>query len=167
MLCSPNYFLLEISEQNFNTWKAPSTPFYIPHLEIRLCLVKLSMTTIFQIVLIAFWWVCVLIGSYLLYQLILYMKNKAPGHQSLLDSLYQDLFQKWIVSTFMVTIAISMWELEIKSWTASMIFGWPSFAFIVRGHIHLMLCGIVKFGLTFHPGKMEAIPERLTKQYIW
>ena len=120
-----------------------------------------------KISLIAFWWVCVILGSYLLYQLILYMKNKAPGHQSLLDGLYKDLFKNWIVSTVIFTIAMTLMELETKSWVASMIVGWPSFTLVIRSHIHLMLSGIVKFGLTFHQGSLEEIPERLIKQYVW
>ena len=108
-----------------------------------------------------------MLGSYFLYQLILYMKNKAPGNQSLLDVLYKDLFKNWIVSTVIFTIAMTLMELEIKSWVASMIVGWPSFTLVIRSHIHLMLSGIVKFGLTFHQGSLEEIPERLIKQYVW
>ena len=78
-----------------------------------------------QVMSIAFWWVCVILGFYLLYQLILYMKKKAPGHQSLLDILYKDLFKNWIVSTFIFTIAMTFMELESKSWVATMIVGWP------------------------------------------
>ena len=127
----------------------------------------MASSMISKISLIAFWWVCVILGSYLLYQLILYMKNKAPGHQSLLDVLYKDLFKNWIVSTVIFTIAMTLMELETKSWVASMIVGWPSFTLVIRSHIHLMLSGIVKFGLTFHQGSLEEIPERLIKQYIW
>ena len=127
----------------------------------------MASSMISKISLITFWWVSVILGSYLLYQLILYMKNKAPGHQSLLDVLYKDLFKNWIVSTVIFTIAMTLMELEIKSWVASMIVGWPSFTLVIRSHIHLMLSGIVKFGLTFHQGSLEEIPERLIKQYVW
>ena len=126
-----------------------------------------SMAEISQIFLIAFWWSCVGIGSYLLYQLILYMKSKAPGHQSLLDDMYQDLFQKWIASTILLALAATLIELEIKSWIASLMIGWPSFTLIVSSHIHLMFCGLMRFGLTFHQGYVEQIPEKLTKRYIW
>ena len=127
----------------------------------------MASSVISQIILIAFWWLGVISGSYLLYQLILYMKNKAPGHQSLLDTLYIDLFKNWILSTVIFTIAMTLMELEVKSWVASMIVGWPSFTLVIRSHIHLMLSGIVKFGLTFHQGSLDEIPERLIKQYVW
>ena len=127
----------------------------------------MASSVISKISLITFWWVSVILGSYFLYQLILYMKNKPPGHQSLLDVLYKDLFKNWIVSTVIFTIAMTLMELETKSWVASMIVGWPSFTLVIRSHIHLMLSGIVKFGLTFHQGSLEEIPERLIKQYIW
>ena len=106
-------------------------------------------------------------GSYLLYQLILYMKSKVPGHQSLLDDMYQDLFKKWIASTTSLALASTFIELEMKSWLASVIIGWPSFTLVVISHIHLIFCGLMRFGLTFHQGYIEQIPEQLTKRYIW
>ena len=74
----------------------------------------MASSVISKISLITFWWVSVILGSYFLYQLILYMKNKPPGHQSLLDVLYKDLFKNWIVSTVIFTIAMTLMELETK-----------------------------------------------------
>ena len=89
------------------------------------------------------------------------------GQQSLLDDLYEGLFTKWIVSTFLFNVAMTLWEINVSSWTLSMIFGWPSCVLVIRSHIHLMFCGIVKFGLTFHLGEVEQIPEKVTKRFIW
>ena len=122
---------------------------------------------IYKILLISFWWVSSLFGIYLLYQLTQYMKNKAPGHQSLLDALYIGLFNKWILSTIFLTAAFSLIELEIASQIGSLIFGWGSFTLMVTGHVHLMFCGIVKFGVTFRQEDFEKVSEKRTKNLVW
>ena len=63
------------------------------------------------------------LGIYLMYYIRLYLRSKPPGLKTLLDELYSQLHEYWIVEGIIIYGAVTIYELQETSWILSWIFG--------------------------------------------
>ena len=102
-----------------------------------------------------------------MYFLIRYMSDKPPGHQTLLDVLYSQLFLLGFVAGFWTTIAFSLIVIGHQSWVAGLIFGYGSLTLIYAEYIHFILCGIIRLFMVLYPESIQDVPDTKIQKITW
>ena len=120
-----------------------------------------------EMLTIAFCWLSIAFGGYILYYLIGYIKDKPPGQQSLLDVLYTQLFKIWITIAIMVGINFTLVLIQHQSWLSAIVFGYGKSIIEFAGATHFILCGVFRFMLIFFPHKVEDFSENQIETGIW
>ena len=121
-----------------------------------------SFTVIDYFASIFFIWIPNLFATYLYYQIINYLIEKAPNQKTLIDGHYVQLFASWIIMGWLgmlgdiaILTYLSQYEL------VSNIFGWGQyFSFILFDMYSIIGCGI-RFSLIFFPHVIENINDDL------
>ena len=66
-------------------------------------------------------------GFYLMCYIRNYLRNKPPGFKTILDDLYIQLHEYWIVEGMIIYGAVTIYELQETSWILSWIWMLPLF----------------------------------------
>ena len=105
--------------------------------------------------------VCVqnVIGAGMMYQIIKYLKSKQLGFQTLLDSLYIQLMEYWIIEASMYSAAFTLLEMEVTNWILAWIFGFGTYLIVVLSSIHLMVCLLFQIVLIWFQDKIEGFED--------
>ena len=104
-------------------------------------------------------WGCVIIGTYLMYCCITYVKSKPPGSQSMLDGIQIQMLWIWILEDGFSVILNTLLFFEHQSYVAAWIIGYGTFVIFVVSQLHLMICVACRIGLIFHQEKVESFLE--------
>ena len=111
---------------------------------------------------IFFTWIPNLFGSYLYYQIMQYLIEKAPNQKTLLDGHYVQLFGSWIIMALLLIlddIAILTYLSQFELVSHSL--GWATyFSFILFSLFLIIGCGI-RFFLIFFPHVIEDVNDDL------
>ena len=76
-----------------------------------------------NIFLVISWLIVLIISTYLMYQVIKYLREKPPNTQTLLDGLYIQMFSIWIYDDLVAVILMIIIGLDIKVDMISFIVG--------------------------------------------
>ena len=109
--------------------------------------------------LVAITWGIVAFGSYLMFCIIKYIKEKPPGAQTLLDGIHQQMLWIWMMENFMLLMVTSLVTWGFKSYVTAWIFGYGTSVIIYLSSIHLMICVATRIGLVFCQEAIENILE--------
>ena len=106
--------------------------------------------------------VCVqnVIGAGIMYQIINYLKSKQLGFQTLLDCLYIQLMEYWIIEASMYSIAYALFEMQVTNWILAWIFGFGIYLAIALSSIHLMVCLLFQIVLIWFQDKIEDFEDQ-------
>lgn len=127
-----------------------------------MAMTSFTVTVIDYFTSIFFIWIPNLFGTYLYYQIINYLIEKAPNQKTLLDGHYVQLFASWTIMGWLgmlgdiaILTYLSQYEL------VSNIFGWGQyFSFILFDMYLIISCGF-RFFLIFFPHVIENINDDL------
>ena len=111
--------------------------------------------------------VCVqnVIGAGMMYQIIKYLKSKQLGFQTLLDNLYIQLMEYWIIEASMYSVAFILFEMEVTNWILAWIIGFGTYLSIVLSSIHLMVCLLFQIVLILFQDKIEGFEDQKILSY--
>ena len=76
-----------------------------------------------NIFLVISWLIVLILSTYLMYQVIKYLREKPPNTQTLLDGLYIQMFSIWIYDDLVAVILMIMIGLDVKVDMISFIVG--------------------------------------------
>ena len=76
-----------------------------------------------NIFLVISWLIVLILSTYLMYQVIKYLREKPPNTQTLLDGLYIQMFSIWIYDDLVAVILMVMIGLDVKVDMISFIVG--------------------------------------------
>ena len=105
-------------------------------------------------------WSFILVGWYVINRIIKYIKSKPIGTQTLLDSLYVQLLQKWTFEGFMYAMICTLVELQHTSMISSIIVGWGTYLAIMLSSIHSICCLFYRIILIFCPDFLENVEDK-------
>ena len=97
----------------------------------------------------------------MMYQITKYLKSKQLGYQTILDSLYIQLMEYWIIEASMYSIVYILFEMEVTNWFLAWIFGFGTYLAVVLRSIHLMVCLLFQILLI----KIEAFEDQKILSY--
>ena len=120
-----------------------------------------------QIVTIVFIWLAFTVGCYILSYLIGYMQDKAPGQQTLLDSLYLQLFILMIAVGLVLSVNFTMQEVEHRSLTSTILVGYGSSFLVYSAWIHFAICGALRFVMIYSPEDLDNVPDQKIEICVW
>ena len=107
-------------------------------------------------------WIPNLFGSYMYYQIIQYLNEKAPNQKTLLDGHYVQLFASWIIMGWLLIlddIAVLTYLSQFE--LVSNILGFATYFSLLLFGIYLIIgCGI-RFFLIFFPHVIEDVNDDL------
>ena len=101
----------------------------------------------------------------MMYQITKYLKSKQLGFQTLLDNLYIQLMEYWIIEASMYSVAFILFEMEVTNWILAWIFGFGIYLSIVLSSIHLMVCLLFQIVLIWFQDKMEGFEDQKILSY--
>ena len=111
---------------------------------------------------IFFVWIPNLFGSYMYYQIMQYLIEKAPNQKTLLDGHYVQLFASWIIMALLLMlddIAILTYLSQFELVSHSL--GWATYFSSIHFSLFLIVgCGI-RFFLIFLPHVIEDVNDDL------
>ena len=99
-------------------------------------------------------------GFYLMCYIRNYLRNKPPGFKIILDDLYIQLHEYWIVEGMIIYGAVTIYELQETSWILSWIFGFGCYLFFLLASFHLLVCLIFRIILIFSHSTFEEIEDK-------
>ena len=120
-----------------------------------------------QLVTIVFIWLAFAIGCYVLSYLIGYTQEKATGQQTLLDTLYSQLFMLFIAAGFVLSINFTLQEVEHRSMTSTILVGYTSSILIFSVWIHFAICGALRFVMIYSPEDLNDVPDQKIEICVW
>ena len=100
------------------------------------------------------------LGIYLMYYIRLYLRSKPPGFKTILDELYIQLHEYWIVEGMIFYGAVTIYELQETSWILSWIFGFGYYLLFLLASFHLLVCLIFRIFLIFSHSTFEEIEDK-------
>ena len=109
--------------------------------------------------LILLWVLGYFLGAYLAYHLLDYLKNKPLGQQTLLDILYAQMFEYWVLSYFGFLTIFSLIEITPVPWIVAMVIGWSTTYIAISAHISIIISGSVKLILIVKQEMLESIAD--------
>ena len=118
------------------------------------------------IFLILFWVFGYFLGAYLASNLLDYLKNKPLGQQTLLDILYAQMFEYWVITFFGFLIIFCLIEITPVPWIVAMIIGWSTTFGAICAHISVIISGSVKFALIFRQDILENYSDDTVKSFL-
>ena len=120
-----------------------------------------------QIVTIVFIWLAFAVGCYILSYLIGYMQEKATGQQTLLDTLYSQLFLLMIAAGFVLTINFTLQEVEHRSLASTILVGYGSSVLVYSVSIHFAICGALRFVMIYSAEDLNDVPDQKIELCVW
>ena len=120
-----------------------------------------------QIVTIVFIWLAFAIGCYVLSYLIGYMQEKATGQQTLLDTLYSQLFILMIAAGLVLSVNFTLQEVEHRSLTSTILVGYTSSILVFSAWIHFAICGALRFVMINSPEDLNDVPDKKIEVSVW
>ena len=121
-----------------------------------------SFTVTDYFISIFFIWIPTLFGSYMYYQVINYLIEKAPNQKTLLDGHYVQLFASWIIIGWFHMLGdianltyLSQYELVSNT------LGWGLYFSFILFDIYLIIGFGIRFFLIFFPHVIENINDDL------
>ena len=120
-----------------------------------------------QLVTIVFIWLAFAIGCYVLSYLIGYTQEKATGQQTLLDTLYSQLFMLFIAAGFVLSINFTLQEVEHRSMVSAILIGFGSSTLTTSAWIHFGICGALRFVMIYSPEDLNGVPDRKVEIIVW
>ena len=107
-----------------------------------------------------YWALTITSGFYLMYSIGNYLRNKPLGLNTLLDRLYIQLHEYWIIDGILVYGVVTIYELQETSWILSWIFGFGWYLFFLLASFHLLVCLILRIILIFSHSTLEKIEDK-------
>ena len=96
------------------------------------------------------------LGAAMIYQIIDYLKLKPLGDQTLLDGLYIQLMEYWILESIFFLLGIEFFEdKEVTHWILTWIIGFGWYLVTILSSIHLIVCLTIQFVLIWYQDKIE------------
>ena len=95
-----------------------------------------------------------------------YLKNKPLGQQTLLDILYAQMFEYWVLSYFGFLTIFSLIEITPVPWIVAMVIGWSTTYVAISAHISIIISGSVKFILIVKQEILENIADDTIQTFL-
>ena len=105
-------------------------------------------------------------GFAMMYQIIKYLKFKPLGYQTLMDSLYAQLIQYWMLESFMIFVTIILIEIPEKYWILAWLVGFGTYLSLLLSSIHLISCLIFQINLIWFQNVLERFEDERVLKYI-
>ena len=90
------------------------------------------------------------LGIAMMFQIIKYLKSKPLGFQTLMDSLYIQLIQYWILESSLTFVTIILIQLQENDWILAWLVGFGTYLAMLLSSIHLLICLIFQILLFWY-----------------
>ena len=113
-----------------------------------------------MITLILLNWIVVLAGFFLIHQILDYLKNKPPGHFTILDGIYSQLLTYYAITLIPVWgISTLRYLFGPLPWILAFIFGFSMYTLTTLFTLYLSSSAIIRFLVVFYPYIFENIND--------
>ena len=113
-----------------------------------------------MIALILFNWIVVIAGFFLIYQILGYLKNKPPGHFTILDGIYAQLLTYYAITLIPVWgISTLRYLFGPLPWILAFVFGFSTYTLTTLFSLYLSSSAIIRFLVVFYPYIFENIND--------
>ena len=113
-----------------------------------------------MITIILFNWIVVLAGFFLIHQILDYLKNKPPGHFTILDGIYSQLLTYYAITLIPVWgISTLRYLFGPLPWILAFIFGFSMYTLTTLFTLYLSSSAIIRFLVVFYPYMFENIND--------
>ena len=126
---------------------------------LKLVVDKILLDMSFEIYLAPVVLVQTALGAAIIYQIIDYLKLKPIGEQTLLDGLYIQLMEYWMLESIFVAIGIECFEDKISHWILAWIVGFGWYLVTILNSIHLIVCLTIQIVLIWYQDKIEGYED--------
>ena len=117
--------------------------------------------------LILFNWIVVVIGYFLIYQILGYLKNKPPGHFTILDGIYAQLLTHYAITLIPISgISTIRYLFGPLPWILAFIFGFSTYTLTTLFSLYLSSSAIIRFLVVFYPHIFENINDSKILHYF-
>ena len=100
------------------------------------------------------------LGAAIIYQIIDYLKHKALGFQTILDGLYIQLMEYWMLEIIVLVLWVECFEDKITHWILAWIVGFGGFLVTFLSAVHLIVCLTFQILLICYQNKIEELDDR-------
>lgn len=105
-------------------------------------------------------------GACLMYQIISYLKSKPLGFQTLLDGIYIQLMECWILEGTLIIIGSILVTVDNVHWILAWIFGFGLYLSLILSAIHLIICLMFQIVLIWYQDKLEEFEDKKVLRWI-
>ena len=99
-------------------------------------------------------------------QIIKYLKSKPLGFQTLMDSLYIQLIQYWILESFMTFVTIILIQIQENNWILAWLVGFGTYLAMLLSSLHLIICLIFQIQLIWYQSVSDTFEDEKVLEYI-
>ena len=105
-------------------------------------------------------------GACLMSQIISYLKSKPLGFQTLLDGIYIQLMECWILEGTLIIIGSILATVDDLHWVLAWIFGFGLYLALILSAIHLIVCLMFQIFLIWYQDKIEEFEDKNVLRWI-
>ena len=106
------------------------------------------------------------LGIAMMFQIIKYLKSKPLGFQTLMDSLYIQLIQYWILESSLTFVTIILIQIQENNWILAWLVGFGTYLAMLLSSIHLLICLIFQILLIWYQSIFDPFEDGKILKYI-
>ena len=106
------------------------------------------------------------LGIAMMFQIIKYLKSKPLGFQTLMDSMYIQLIQYWILESFLTFVTIVLIQIQENNWILAWLVGFGTYLAMLLSSIHLLICLIFQILLIWYQSIFDIFEDEKILRYI-
>ena len=106
------------------------------------------------------------LGIGMMFQIMKYIKSKPLGFQTLMDSLYIQLIQYWILESFLTFVTIILIQIQENNWFLAWLIGFGTYLAMLLSSIHLLICLIFQILLIWYQSIFDTFEDEKILKYI-
>ena len=106
------------------------------------------------------------LGIAMMFQIIKYLKSKPLGFQTLMDSLYIQLIQYWVLESSLTFVTIILIQIQENNWILAWLVGFGTYLAMLLSSIHLLICLIFQILLIWYQSIFDPFEDGKILKYI-